>query len=86
VHRQWYQANAMDALLGTDFAVAKKNPFYCCLERVLEHKRERFRWLRGKWANLFQAECEVLLYDLTNTYFRGAMEDNPQGPVRSQPR
>jgi len=50
--------------MGTDFAVAKKNPFYRCLERVLEHKRELFPWLRGKWANPFQAECEVLHCDL----------------------
>src|SRR6202162_863208 len=78
VHRHWYQSTAMDALLGTDFAVAEKNRLYRCLDRVLEHKRELFLWLRGKWADLFQAEFEVLLYDLTSTYFEGAMEDNPK--------
>jgi len=78
VHRQWYLTTAMDALLGTDFAVAEKNRLYRCLDRVLDHKQELFVWLRQKWADLFQAEFEVLLYDLTSTYFEGAMEENPK--------
>jgi transposase len=68
----------MDALLGTDFAVAEKDRLYRCLDRVLEHKQELFLWLRQKWADLFQAEFEILLYDLTSTYFEGAMEENPK--------
>jgi transposase len=76
VHRQWYLSTAMDALLGTDFAVAEKDRLYRCLDRVLEHKQELFVWLRQKWADLFRAEFEVLLYDLTSTYFEGAMEEN----------
>jgi hypothetical protein len=78
VHRQWYLSTAMDALLGTDFAVAEKDRLYRGLDRVLEHKQERFVWLRQKWADLFQADFEVLLYDLTSTYFEGAMEQNPK--------
>ncbi|HVH88180.1 MAG TPA: IS1634 family transposase [Terriglobales bacterium] len=78
VHRQWYLTTAMDALLGTDFAVAEKDRLYRCLDRVLEHKQDLFLWLRQKWADLFQAEFEVLLYDLTSTYFEGAMEENPK--------
>src|SRR5246127_432436 len=78
VHHQWYLTTAMDALLGTDFAVAEKNRLYRCLDRVLEHKQDLFLWLRQKWADLFQAEFEVLLYDLTSTYFEGAMEENPK--------
>ena len=78
VHRQWYLSTAMDALLGTDFAVAEKDRLYRCLDRVLEHKQELFVWLRQKWADLFQADFEVLLYDLTSTYFEGAMEQNPK--------
>src|SRR6266852_2937975 len=76
VHHQWYLTTAMDALLGTDFAVAEKNRLYRCLDRVLEHKQDLFLWLRQKWADLFQADFEVLLYDLTSTYFEGAMEQN----------
>jgi transposase len=58
--------------------VAEKNRLYRCLDRVLEHKQDLFVWLRQKWADLFQAEFEVLPYDLTSTYFEGAMEENPK--------
>src|SRR5437660_1329019 len=78
VHRQWYLTTAMDTLLGTDFVVAEKDRLYRCLDRLLEHKQELFQWLRQKWADLFQAEFEVLLYDLTSTYFEGEMEENPK--------
>jgi transposase len=78
VHRQWFVDSAMDELLQTDFAVAEKDRLYRCLDRVLEHKRELFVWLRQKWADLFGADFEVLLYDLTSTYFEGEMEQNPK--------
>ena len=78
VHRQWYLTTALDELLGTDFAVAEKDRLYRCLDRLLEHKRELFLWLREKWADLFQADFEVLLYDLTSTYFEGEMKENPK--------
>ena len=78
VHHQWYLTTAMDTLLGTNFSVAEKDRLYRCLDRVLEHKQDLFLWLRQKWADLFKAEFEVLLYDLTSTYFEGAMEENPK--------
>jgi transposase len=78
VHRQWFVDSAMDELLETDFAVAAKDRLYRCLDRVLEHKQELFVWLKQKWADLFQADFEVLLYDLTSTYFEGEMEQNPK--------
>jgi hypothetical protein len=78
VHRQWFLTTAMDELLGVDYAVAEKDRLYRCLDRLLEHKQDLFVWLRQKWADLFQADFEVLLYDLTSTYFEGAMEENPK--------
>jgi transposase len=78
VHRQWFIDSAMDELLQTDFVVAEKDRLYRCLDRVLAHKRELFVWLKQKWADLFGAEFEVLLYDLTSTYFEGEMEQNPK--------
>jgi transposase len=78
LHRQWYVDTAMDALLETDFAVAAKDRLYRCLDRVLPHKQELFVWLKQKWADLFQSDFEVLLYDLTSTYFEGEMEQNPK--------
>ena len=78
VHQQWFVDSAMDELLETDFAVAEKDRLYRCLDRVLEHKQELFVWLKQKWADLFHADFEVLLYDLTSTYFEGEMEQNPK--------
>lgn len=78
VHRQWFVDSAMDELLETDFAVAGKDRLYRCLDRILEHKQDLFVWMKQKWADLFQADFEVLLYDLTSTYFEGEMEQNPK--------
>jgi transposase len=78
LHRQWYVDTAMDELLETDFAVAAKDRLYRSLDRVLPHKQELFVWLKQKWADMFQADFEVLLYDLTSTYFEGEMEQNPK--------
>ena len=78
VHRQWFLDTAMDELLNVDFAVAQKDRLYRCLDRLLAHKQDLFVWLRQKWADLFHADFEVLLYDLTSTYFEGAMERNPK--------
>jgi transposase len=78
VHRQWFVDSAMDELLGVDFAVAEKDRLYRCLDRLLAHKPDLFVWLRQQWADLFHADFEVLLYDLTSTYFEGEMEANPK--------
>jgi transposase len=78
VHRQWFLQSAMDELLSVDFAVAEKDRLYRCLDKLLEHKQDLFVWLRQRWSDLFQADFEVLLYDLTSTYFEGAMEENPK--------
>src|SRR6266700_7001611 len=78
VHRHWFLNSAMDELLGVDFAVAEKDRLYRCLDRLLVHKQDLFVWLKQKWADLFHADFEVLLYDLTSTYFEGEMEQNPK--------
>jgi transposase len=76
LHRHWFLTSAMDQLLNTDFVVAEKDRLYRCLDRILKHKRDLFVFLRKKWADLFHADFEVLLYDLTSTYFEGEMEQN----------
>jgi transposase len=78
VHRHWFVESAMDTLLEENFAVAEKDRLYRCLDRLLEHKQDLFVWLKQKWAELFHADFEVLLYDLTSTYFEGEMEENPK--------
>jgi len=78
VHRQWYLTTAMDACWEPISPWPKRIACIAAWNRVLEHKQELFLWLRQKWADLFQAEFEVLLYELTSTYFEGAMEENPK--------
>ena len=75
VHRHWFVESAMDELLEADFSVAGKDRLYRCLDRIVEHKQELFVHLKQKWAELFAADFEVLLYDLTSTYFEGGMEE-----------
>jgi transposase len=78
VHRQWFDQSAMAELLQTDFAVAEKDRLYRCLDRVLEHKAALFQHLRERWQDLFQAQFDVLLYDLTSTYIEGEGEGIPK--------
>jgi transposase len=59
----------MGDLLGQDFALAEKNALYRCLDRLVVHKEELFGYLRGRWQDMFEARYDVLLYDLTSTYF-----------------
>jgi transposase len=77
-HRQWFDQSAMDVLLGQDFAVAEKDRLYRCLDRVLEHKQDLFVHLQQRWKDLFDAEFDLLLYDLTSTYVEGEAEQNPK--------
>ena len=78
VHRQWFDQSAMDILLNADFAVAEKDRLYRCLDRILEHRQELFRHLQQRWKDLFDAQFDVLLYDLTSTYVEGEAELNPK--------
>lgn len=68
-HREWYERSAMGDLLGEDFALAQKDKPYRCMDRLLEHREALFDHLRQRWGELFGAKYDVLLYDLTSTYF-----------------
>ena len=82
LHRQWYEQSAMGDLLGADYALAEKNALYRCLDKLLEHKRALFTHLTQRWQDLFGARFEVLLYDLTSTYFESAPPENEQDKRR----
>lgn len=69
LHRQWFDQSAMGDLLGEDFSLVQKDKLYRCLDRLLEHKRDFFSYLNKTWQMLFDVRFEVLLYDLTSTYF-----------------
>jgi transposase len=72
LHRLWFEQSAMADLLGADYALVEKNALYRCLDKVLDHKAALFSHLRQRWHDLFSASFEVLLYDLTSSYFESA--------------
>ena len=59
----------MDDLLGEDFGLAESHKLYRCLDKLLAHKTALFSYLQTRWQELFSARFDVLLYDLTSTYF-----------------
>ena len=76
LHREWFKNSAMADLLGEDFSLAQKDNLYRCLDKLLEHRQALFEHLRARWQDLFGVKFEVLLYDLTSTYF----ESDPPFP------
>jgi hypothetical protein len=79
LHRHWFEQTAMGDLLGEDFGLASKDKLYRCLDRLVAHKAALFGFLQQRWQVLFQAKFDVLLYDLTSTYFEC---DPPQSGKR----
>jgi len=78
IHREWFEHTALDELLGVDFAAADKDRLYRCLDKLLTHKDALFRHLTQRWKTLFDARFDVLLYDLTSTYFEGLCTEIPK--------
>ena len=74
VHEKWFGQTAMDLLLDADQRVAEKDRLYRALDRMLPHKGALESHLGARWRDLFGATFDVLLYDLTSTYFEGAVE------------
>ncbi|MDQ5849674.1 MAG: IS1634 family transposase [Pseudomonadota bacterium] len=69
LHRHWFERSALGDLLGADAALADIHTLYGCHDRLLEHKEALFDHLVNRWRDLFNARFDVLLYDLTSTYF-----------------
>ena len=78
VHEKWFGQTAMDILLDTTAEVADKDRLYRCLDRLLEHKEGLEGHLSRQWKDLFGATYDVLLYDLTSTYFEGQVPAVPK--------
>ncbi|MDO8544233.1 MAG: IS1634 family transposase [Opitutaceae bacterium] len=78
LHRRWFLASAMDELLDEDFAVAAKNRLYECLDIIDPHRAALFTHLQARWKDLFGATHDLLLYDLTSSYFEGEMAGAPK--------
>ena len=78
LHRRWFLSSAMDELLDEDFAVAAKNRLYECLDIIDTHRAALFTHLQARWKDLFGATYDLLLYDLTSSYFEGEMARAPK--------
>ena len=77
LHTSWFDRSAMADLLDDDFRLAAKDTLYRCHDLLLEHREALFSHLKERWAGLFGASYDILLYDLTSTYF----EVDSNGPV-----
>jgi hypothetical protein len=82
LHREWFANSAMADLLGADFALAEAHKLYACHDRLLQHKDALFAHLTARWRDLFNANFDVLLYDLTSTYFEINASDVADGDKR----
>jgi transposase len=78
VHQRWFGSTAMDTILGTEEAVAAKDRLYRALDKALEHKEALETHLGQRWRDMFGARCDLLLYDLTSTYFEGQAGEVPK--------
>jgi Transposase DDE domain len=82
LHREWFGRSAMADLLGSDFRLAEPHKLYACHDFLLTHKADLFSHLVARWRDLFNADFDVLLYDLTSTYFEINAADVPDGDKR----
>ena len=82
LHREWFGNSAMADLLGADFGLADAHKLYACHDFLLPHKEALFSHLMARWRDLFNADFDVLLYDLTSTYFEINASDVPEGDKR----
>ena len=82
LHREWFERTALPDLLGADFGLAEIHKLYACHDRLLAHKEDLFDHLFGRWRDLFNISFDVLLYDLTSTYF----EADPPFPENDKRR
>jgi transposase len=77
IEERWYPATALDDLLEIEDGKINDTRLYRCLDRILPHKTKLEQHLKQRYGELFGAEFDVLLYDLTSTYVEGAAENNP---------
>jgi transposase len=72
----WYAATALEDLLGVPDAAVTKDRLYHSLDQLLKAQEKIENDLKEQLGTLFQLDYDLLLYDLTSTYFEGLAEDN----------
>jgi transposase len=77
IAEDWYRRTALADLLQLDEVQVNKDRLYRALDALLVHKAALEAHLARRCGELFATENEVLLYDVTSTYFEGLAERNP---------
>jgi transposase len=70
----WYRRTALEELLGATPEQIHTDRLYKALDQLLPHKEALETHLRKRLGELFELKCDLLLYDVTSTYFEGEME------------
>ena len=78
IEARWYGATALDDLLGVAAAQVNTDRLSRCLDLLLPHKAALEQHLAARYGELFGAQYDVLLYDLTSTYVEGEAAGNPR--------
>ncbi len=73
----WYRGTALEDLLGLSSDLVNEDRLYRALDRLLPHKEVVEKHLKERLGELFALDYELLLYDVTSTYFEGLAEQNP---------
>ena len=73
-----YEASALAEMLGVPAAKVNDDRLYRTLDQLLPHKRALEKQLKQRLGELFQLDYDLLLYDVTSTYFEGEAARNPQ--------
>jgi Transposase len=73
-----YEASALAEMLGVPAAKVNDDRLYRALDQLLPHKRALEKHLKQRLGKLFQLDYDLLLYDVTSTYFEGEAAANPQ--------
>ena len=77
LEERWYPTTALEELLRIPAGTINHTRLYRCLDRLIPHKTEVERHLKQRYGELFAADFDVLLYDLTSSYVEGAAAKNP---------
>ena len=76
IEERWYPSTALDDLLEIAEGKLNDTRLYRCLDKLLPEKTRLEQHLKQRYGELFQADFDVLLYDLTSTYVEGGAEEN----------
>jgi len=78
IAEDWYRGTALDDLLGIPSERVNEDRLYRGLDQLLPHKQAIEAHLQKRLGELFVLEYDLLLYDVTSTYFEGLAAGNPQ--------